>query len=124
MADDITTSSSVDKAADTQAQTAPVTPKAATPIPVTPPPIPQPINTSSATPMAESGDTETSGIQPGYKIITNLQPCQQHIPLSDGTGIDLGPYLSPTRSSAPILGKLLNKDFMKRMVHLKRLRID
>lgn len=68
--------------------------------------------------------TTSSGTQPGYKIITNLQPCQQHIPLSNGTGIDLGPWLSPTRSSAPVPGKLLNKEFMKRMVHLKRLRID
>lgn len=63
-------------------------------------------------------------VNPGYKIITNLQPCPQHIPLTDGTGIDLGPKLSPNRTSAPILGKLLPYEFIKRLVHEKKLRVE
>ena len=86
--------------------------------------IPEVVPPAASETTAKNETDTPSGASPGYKIITNLQPCQQHIPLSDGTGIDLGPWLSPTRSSAPVLGKLLNKDFMKRMVHLKRIRVD
>jgi len=80
--------------------------------------------TIEETPLVSPIPQPQGDVNPGYKIITNLQPCPQHIPLTDGTGIDLGPKLSSNRTSAPILGKLLPFDFIKRLVHEKKLRIE
>ena len=75
----------------------------------------EPINTVSPVPV--------EAINPGYKIITNLQPCQQNIPLTDGTSVNLGPKFSSNRTSSPILGKLLNKDFIKRLEQENKIKV-
>lgn len=72
----------------------------------------------------EVGTTPEESVNPGFKIITNLQPCQQNIPLSNGTSFDLGPKFSKDRTSPPILGKLLNKDFINRLKHEGKIRVE
>lgn len=79
------------------------------------------LETPQEAPAAEIAGED---VNPGYKIITNLQPCPQHIPLSNGTGVGLGPKLAPNRTSAPILGKLLPKNFIKRLEHEKKIRVE
>ena len=74
------------------------------------------------TPVINTAPAEP--VNPGFKVITNLQPCQQNIPLSNGTSFDLGPKFSKDRKSPPILGKLLNKDFINRLKHEGKIRVE
>jgi hypothetical protein len=71
--------------------------------------------------------TDTASAEPinpgGYKVIINMQPCNQNIPLTDGTSFDLGPKFSNNRTSPPILGKLLNKEFIKRLEHENKIKV-
>jgi hypothetical protein len=74
------------------------------------------------TPVINTASVEP--VNPGLKVITNLQACPQNIPLTNGTSYDLGPKFSNNRTSPPILGKLLNKDFIKRLEHEGKIRVE